>query len=75
MKKPFVEILWEDAEGTPAWTTDKEAARAVSPVVTTRGWLVRRDKKIFVLAMGYHGDSWLNLFTVPAGMVKKVTRL
>jgi hypothetical protein len=73
--KRFVEVLWLDAQGSAAWTSDKEAQSATSPVVTTRGWIVKRDKKILVLAMGYHDDDWLNLFTIPAGMIQKVTRL
>lgn len=73
--KRFVEVLWLDAEGTAAWTTDKDADKLEAPIVTMRGFLVRRTKKVVVLAMGYHEDSWLNVFTIPAGMVKRVTKL
>jgi hypothetical protein len=73
--KRFVEVLWLDAEGHAAWTADKDADKIASPVVTMRGYLVRRNKKVVVLAMGYHEDSWLNVFTIPAGMVRKVTTL
>lgn len=71
----FVEVLWLDAEGHAAWTADKDTDKIEAPIVTMRGFLVRRNKKVLVLAMGYHEDSWLNVFTIPAGMVKKVTRL
>jgi hypothetical protein len=73
--KRFVEVLWLDAEGHAAWTADKDADKIAPPVVTMRGYLVRRNKKVVVLAMGYHEDSWLNVFTIPAGMVRKVTTL
>lgn len=73
--KRFVEVLWEDAEGCAAWTTQKDADKIIAPLVTMRGYVVKRDKKVLVLAMGYHEDSWLNVFTIPAGMVRKVTKL
>ncbi len=73
--KRFVEVLWLDAEGHAAWTTEKEADKLEAPLVTMRGYLVRRTKKVLVLAMGYHEDSWLNVFTIPSGMVQKVTTL
>lgn len=73
--KRFVEVLWEDAEGHAAWTTHKDADKLAAPLVTVRGYVVKRDKKIMVLAMGYHEDSWLNVLTIPAGMVRKVTKL
>jgi hypothetical protein len=71
----FVEVLWLDAEGHAAWTTDKDADKIEAPLVTMRGYLVRRNKKVVLLAMGYHEDSWLNVFTIPAAMVQKVTTL
>jgi hypothetical protein len=73
--KRFVEVLWLDAEGHSAWTTDRDADKLEPPLVMMRGYLVRRTKEVVVLAMGYHEDCWLNVFTIPAGMVKKVTRL
>jgi hypothetical protein len=73
--KRFIEVLWEDAEGHAAWTTDKDADRLSAPLVTTRGFVVKHDRKVLILAMGYHEDSWLNVFTIPAGMVRKVTKL
>lgn len=74
-KHPFVEVKWLDAEATPAWTTDKEAEGIEAPCVITRGWLVKKTKKNVILAMGYHGDSWLNTFTIPAGMLEGLTKL
>jgi hypothetical protein len=73
--KRFVEVLWLDAEGHAAWTTDKDADKIEAPLVTMRGYLVRRNKKVVLLAMGYHEDSWVNIFTIPAAMVRKVKNL
>lgn len=73
--KPFVEVLWRDAEGSPGWHTQEELDAITVPLVTTRGYLVREDKEMIVLAMGHHEGSYLNLHTIPAGMVRKVTRL
>jgi hypothetical protein len=73
--KRFVEVLWLDAEGHAAWTADKDADKIETPCVTMRGFLVRRNKKVLILAMGYHEDSWVNIFTIPAGMVRKVKNL
>ena len=74
--KRFVEVLWEDAEaGNSAWTTQADAEKLSPPLVTMRGYQVKRDKKALVLAMGFHEDSWLNTFTIPAKMVKRVRRL
>jgi len=69
-KKRFVEVLWYDAEGNAAWSTDKEVAKTQLPLVTTRGYLVKNDTAILVLAMGFHDDSWVNTFSIPRGMVK-----
>lgn len=68
--KRFVELEWYDAEGDPAWTTNGDVHKTELPVVTMRGYLVRNTSKIITLAMGYHGESWVNIFNIPKGMVR-----
>ncbi len=66
----FVELQWLDAEGDPAWTADKDVDKAALPLVTMRGYLVRNTKTVVVLAMGFHEDSWVNVFRIPKGMIR-----
>lgn len=73
--KRFVEVLWHDAEGSPGWFDEKAAQETKLPLVTTRGYVVRRTKRDILLAMGYSDGQWLNLFIIPSAMIKKVTRL
>lgn len=74
-KHAFVEVKWLDAEATPAWTTATDTEDFKAPLVITRGWLVKKTKKQVILAMGYHGDSWLNTFIIPGGMLESLTKL
>ena len=69
-KKKLVEILWYDAEGDSAWTSTKDLEKVELPLVTCCGYLVKDTPEKVMLAMGYHEDSWVNIFSVPKGMLK-----
>lgn len=50
--KPFIEIVWRDAEDGPTWASEKEAIAFANQecLVKSRGWLIKRTKKFVVIA-------------------------
>lgn len=45
---PYVEVKWHDALAESAWKEVKDLPKL--PVVTTRGWLVHKDKSTITVA-------------------------
>lgn len=72
--KPVVKVEWIDAESDARWV-DADAIKAMkAPVAVSYGIIVRRDKDVLIIAHSICGDQY-GVNTIPAGMVKKVTRL
>lgn len=74
MSKPVVCVEWIDAEQDPQWIAKDEIAKIEAPIVKSYGVIMRRDNKVLILAHSIVGDSY-GCNTIPAGMVRKVTRL
>lgn len=80
-RPPLLLIEWEDAfNGNHEWTWRDEVPKAVAPlIVHTVGFLVQRDNERVTLAMSWEHSrdhpKICDLFTIPAGMVRRETTL
>ena len=74
MNKPVVKVEWIDAESESKWVDADEIAGMKAPIAVSYGVIVRRDKDVLILAHSICGEHY-GVNTIPAGMVKKVTRL
>jgi len=72
--RQIVQVDWIDAEQDPRWLGKDDVAKMDAPVATSYGVIVRRDKKVLVLAHSFIGEQMSSLL-IPAGMVKRVKRL
>ena len=71
-----LEIVWEDAHGTSAWTDANETPPEV--LVRSIGFLIRSTKTGIVLAHGLpvgNTDSMCGASFIPHGMVREIRRL
>jgi hypothetical protein len=75
--KPFVEIIWLDANSEDGWTDRDEMLAA--PMVISRGWLVKKDKNAYHIAASIADapDDFdiAQGMTIPRGMVKSFRKL
>ena len=74
MSDRVVCVEWEDAESLPQWIDREQVKKLKAPIVKSYGVIVRRDKRVLVLAHAVGGDE-LGVDVIPAGMVKRVRRL
>jgi hypothetical protein len=74
MSKPVVKVEWIDAESDARWVDADHIKAIKAPVAISYGIIVRRDKDVLILAHSICGDHY-GVNTIPAGMVRKVTRL
>jgi hypothetical protein len=72
--RPVVKVEWIDAEQDPRWLGMSDIEKMEAPVATSYGVIVRRDKKVLVLAHSFIGEQMSSLL-IPAGMIKRVTKL
>lgn len=75
-KLPVYMIRWEDHTSNDAWVHKDELHKEHLVVVTSIGWLVRQDKKTYVLAAGWSSDGDLtNLQTIGKAMVVETKKI
>lgn len=72
--RQVVQVEWADAEQDPRWLDHDDVAKMKAPVATSYGVIVRRDKEVLVLAHSFIGTD-ISTLLIPAGMVRKVTKL
>lgn len=48
VRRPFVEVQWDDASSSSAWATKDELPRIAK--ATNRGWVIAEDKTSVTLA-------------------------
>jgi len=72
--KQVVKVEWIDAESDARWLEMSDIEKLKAPVATSYGIIVRRDKDVLILAHSICGEHY-GVNTIPAGMVKKVSKL
>lgn len=77
--KPFVAVIWRDAEDGPTWASVDEVHKFAEQecLVKSVGWLIRRTKKFLVLAAdktlsGNNPGELGRVTKIPAKMVTSV---
>jgi hypothetical protein len=71
---PVVKVEWIDAESDSRWLDTDDIKAMKAPVAVSYGVVVRRDKDVLIIAHSICGDHF-GVNTIPAGMVRKVTKL
>ena len=73
---PLVLVEWQDS-CTPEynWHNKDEGKKYYPETVFSVGWLARRDKDATVLVASYTKSQIGQMFAIPSGNVKKITRL
>lgn len=72
--KQVVKVEWIDAESDAHWLEMGDIDKIKAPVAISYGIIMRRDKDVLILAHSICGDHY-GVNTIPAGMVKRVTKL
>lgn len=81
-EKPFVSVVWRDAEDGATWMAEKDAVAFADQdcLVESRGWLVKKTKKFIVLAAdktlsGNHPGELGRVCKIPTKMVVSIEDL
>lgn len=74
MNKAVVKVEWIDAESDSRWLEMSDIEKMKAPVAISYGVIVRRDKNVLILAHSICGEHY-GVNTIPAGMVKRITKL
>lgn len=73
---PLVEVLWLDAEDIDGdWLTNDDIERSHPAPTLSVGYMVHRDNKCVKLVSLVNVSHAAHGLTIPAGMVRRITRL
>lgn len=82
MKRPLLEVTWDDAFNSSRWHTQAEAEKWHGEPVRciTIGWLIKRDRHGISLAHTVMGAPVMHSdigspWHIPKGMIRKVRRI
>lgn len=69
---PLVDILWDDADATAAWTTEIDEEESL---VHTVGFLIKETKTAYYVSHTVYNDeegtlTWNGRIRIPKGMIR-----
>lgn len=71
-KYPIVEVVWQDAECNPTWTSIEKIKEGKLPIIRTIGFLLHEDDEKLIVASTIGGDEVNATMMIPADWVTKV---
>jgi len=73
-KGTLVTVKWKDAAALPgAWYSSPETLEPIN--ATTTGYLVKKNRKLVILAISKHSNGYGGLWVIPMSWVTKICRV